>query len=129
MAGTPGEHDDRDGLRQPRQWPRLELLRDLNGQVVPLELPVTVRQIWSGGFSIETACAFLPDAVHAFRLTFNDESAVLRARVAYCRPGDWPGDRTVHVTGLEFVDAPHDGRSAADELVAKIASVLSFNLT
>lgn len=110
-----------------RRWPRLQILGDLHGQVVSLDMPISVTEISLGGFAMETTCEFPPGAVHEFRLTFNDESVTLRARVVFCRRGYAPGDSSIYVTGLEFVDHPSDGRSAVTDLIDKIASVLSFH--
>lgn len=88
-----------------RRSPRIELLGRLHGHSVSLEVPVKVREISLGGMAIETSVQFPVGAVHEFRLTLGDESAVeLTGRVLHCRnaaPADGP---PVYVTGIQFID-------------------------
>ena len=66
--------------RERRRGHRVEVLGQLHGHLVALRLPVTVRDIGSGGFSIETPVPFPDRAPHSFRFTTaQDTEAVFRA--------------------------------------------------
>ena len=110
-----------------RRVPRIEIL-GLRGKIQASDLPVTVREIGLGGLSIVSAVAFVTGTVHELRLTReNLAPVVVKARVVHCHRHTAPGGQAAHLTGFEFVDPqPHGDRSAIDELIDGITSVLSF---
>ena len=54
-------------VEERRKNPRVELLSDLYGCVVALDLPVLVRDASRGGFRIESVCPFPVGSEHSFR--------------------------------------------------------------
>ena len=110
-----------------RRSPRLQLLGEVHGQLVGMTVPIVLRDISDGGFSIVTTLAFPADAVHRFQLMLEaDEGSaiVVQARVVHGRM--MTGDLEVlYVTGFAFTpEQPHTSPTAIRTLVenARIAS-------
>ena len=88
-----------------RRNPRIQLLGRLHGNVVALEVAVTVTEISLGGMAIETQIDFPRDAEHEFQLTLGDDSTVrLKGRIAHCQK--LAGDPPRYLSGIEFVEEP-----------------------
>lgn len=97
-----------------RRSPRIELLSQLHGHTVSLDLPVRVVQISLGGMAIETTVPFPVGAVHAFRLTLGDDSTTeLTGRVMHCRNAAPAGATPIFTTGVQFVDNEAEEPSGA----------------
>ncbi len=112
--------------RERRRVPRLETEGRLYGYVEKIDVPVSVREIGLGGFSISTACPFIDDSFLTFRLIIEDETSVLlRARVVHCRPDPQTDGTESYVTGLQFVNEPENRRAVA-EIIDQLTSVMSF---
>lgn len=124
---------DRDRAVDPRErrgTPRVKVLGQIHGHIVTLDVPVLIREIGLGGFSIETALKFPVGAEHAFRLTHADgESVTLRGRVAHCT-GRLKADRSpTFITGFMFLEDPTSTSAASlGALIDKITAVLSFDV-
>jgi hypothetical protein len=104
-----------------RRSPRIELVGRLHGHVVSMGVPVSVREISIGGLSMETPFAFPVGAIHDFRLTLGDGSAVdLRGRVVYSRVDASATEPTAFVTGVQFVDDDVSGDGGVEELIGRI---------
>ena len=105
---------------QRRRSPRLQLLGEVHGQLVGVSVPIVVRDISDGGFSIVTTLEFPGDAVHRFQLMLDgDEGSaiVVQARVVHGRL--MTGDLEVlYVTGFAFTpEQPHTSQAAIRTLV------------
>ena len=87
-----------------RRAPRVDLVGQLRGELVSVELPIVVREISLGGMSIETSQAFDVDSRHSFVLTLGDGAGVfVIGRVAYSRRIDGP-QGAVFISGIQFLD-------------------------
>jgi len=116
------------GQDERRRAPRVEILGNVQGEILPLAAPVDVREVGLGGFSVLTSEPLEPGAEHDFRLTVNDWSTVeLRARVVHCRANAGGSAGQAFVSGLEFVGRGPGDQSPAAELIDRITSVLSFD--
>jgi hypothetical protein len=94
----------------------------LHGQIVPLRIAITVREIGFGGFSIETVFPLPVDAVHDFRFTLRNGSTVtVRARVMHCRE-EVRDTATIYIAGLQFADSLPARRRKAQALVTEVES-------
>jgi hypothetical protein len=92
-----------------RRNPRVQILGNLHGRVVTLDVPVTVTEISLGGMGIQTEMPFPIDAVHTFQLTLGDNSVVhLKGRVAHCNKLAGEPDR--YISGIQFLDEKSDER-------------------
>lgn len=112
---------------QRRRSPRLQLLGEVHGQLVGMAVPIVLRDISDGGFSMVTTIEFPADAVHRFQLMLDaDEGSaiVVQARVVHGRM--MTGDTEVlYITGFAFTpEQPHSSASAIRTLVenARIVS-------
>ena len=102
-----------------RRSPRLQLLGEVHGQLVGMAVPILVRDLSEGGFSIDTTLEFPDDAVHRFRLTpaASDQAIIVQARAvhSYLNVVD---KQARFVTGFAFTaEQPHTTHSAIERLV------------
>ena len=107
--------------RERRRAPRVDLVGQLRGELVSVDLPIVVREVSLGGMSIETAEAFEVESRHSFVLTLGDGAGVfVSGRVAYSRRVDRP-QGAIFITGIQFLDEDQsDGGGDVGELVKKI---------
>lgn len=114
-------------FRSRRRHPRIEILGDLEGRRVPLDVPITVRDLSQGGFSVESTTPFPPGTSHHFRFTTPGQPEVaLEATAVHCRLASAsPDGQVTYVTGFEFhSDAAMD--RAVGALIASLATVALF---
>jgi hypothetical protein len=113
---------------QRRRSARLQLLGEVHGQMVGIALPIVVRDISDGGFSIVTSIEFPQDAVHRFELALESDSRPsiqVQARVVHGRllAGD---PEVLYVTGFAFTDdQPHTSKSDIRALVTELVRATS----
>ena len=113
------------GLR--RRAPRLDLPRGLVRAEIPgLNLTADVRDVSTGGFSIETFRPFAQGAIHQFRLKASSGwIGSARAKAAYCR---WlnDGDGSVRfVSGWQFLfDTDLAAEPTNEQLVEVVTKLL-----
>lgn len=93
---------------------------------MPLDVPLTVRDLSQGGFSAESARPFPPGSRHHFRFTTPDHTEVaLEATAVHCRLASAGGDGEVtYITGFEFVSDDASDRAIAS-LMSTLAAVLA----
>ncbi|HXT69786.1 MAG TPA: PilZ domain-containing protein [Vicinamibacterales bacterium] len=109
-----------DGTER-RRAPRVDLVGQLQGELVSVDLPIRVREISLGGMSIETTEAFAVDTRHSFVLTLGDGAGVfVLGRVAYSRKLDQDGG-AIFVTGIQFLDEDAgDAGGDVEDIVRKV---------
>jgi hypothetical protein len=106
-----------------RQSPRFDTFGRLVGHLAALDLPVRVREIGFGGFSVETIEPLAPGAPQAVRFTAPDDWSIeLQARALHCRPSCAPDGSPRFATGFAFES--HPGlEDVVKRLIEKITSV------
>jgi len=110
-----------------RQSPRLQILEDLHGRVVPLGLEMTMRDISLGGFSVESPVAFPVGAVHRFRFNLDDSRLVtIVARVVHTAPVMTDRGQSYR-TGLQFITSTEEFRQAVEALLDRMTGVVEFD--
>jgi len=109
-----------------RATPRLEVLEQLHGQLVPLGVPFLMRELGAGGFSVESIVRFPLGARHRFRFTTADNvEVILEATVMHSGPSGPVDDGTSYMTGFAFVhDAADETWRAVDTLLDAVVDVL-----
>lgn len=115
-------------FRSRRRFPRIEVLGVVEGQRVPLDVPMQVRDLSQGGFSAESAVPFPPGTQHVFRFTaLNRNEVSLKATVVHCRlaRADADGHYT-YITGFEFLADEKSDKSIAT-IIDALASVLALD--
>jgi PilZ domain len=95
---------------------RVPILGSLRGEVMVFQ-PMTILDISRGGAQIETAFPLQLDSLHDFRLTLNDQSVVVKGRIAHCHIGDLEEERVGYRTGVEFIEPPEHVRHAVMEFI------------
>jgi c-di-GMP-binding flagellar brake protein YcgR len=101
-----------------RREERLRILGTLPGDVTIVE-PVRIIDLSQHGASVEIERSLPLESLHDVRLALGDRSAVVKARVAYCRVSDiWP-DHMIYRAGLEFLDVSPHVRQAIAAFIAE----------
>jgi hypothetical protein len=97
----------------------------LAATLLDADLPVRVRDVGLGGFSIETMLPLTEGAEHHVRFVARDDwSTVLLARVANSRPSCAADGSPLFVAGCAFAGEEHpDTRRTVQILVEKVTSV------
>ena len=105
-----------------RRSPRVELLGQLHGRVVPYDVNVTVRNISLGGMSIESPFPFPVGVSHDFRLTLGDESSVrLRGAILRCDSERAADGSTYFLTGIRFLDeSPEEAEAGIGDIMERL---------
>lgn len=113
---SPGSHAEK------RRSPRINVRQRLRGVLVELDMPVVVRDISIGGFSVESDQA-LPTGVHIVRLQ-EDElwSVTVTAASRHRRSTRNPDGTTRHVMGFEYEDQPPDTQQTLRVLYERLAA-------
>ncbi len=89
--------------RDRRASPRLEVVDQLHGQLVAFNVPLTLRDLGAGGFSVAAPIPFPAGATHLFRfITAAGVEVLIEATVAYVRGGSDARNEPCYVTGFSF---------------------------
>ena len=111
-----------------RRSPRFEALDKLLGILVSYDLPVRIRDVGFGGFSVETVEPLTAGARGPVRFMSPDNwTTEIAAQSLYCRPSIAADGTPRYVTGFQFInEQAADVRSRISELIAKVTSVRVF---
>src|SRR5262245_51354950 len=123
-SGTPQPH-----VSNRRKSPRFETLGRVLGHLIDADLPVRVREIGFGGFSIETMEPVALDVVQQVRFTaFDDWTSICQARSLHCRPSCAADGSPRFVTGFQFADEwLRESEHLVKALVEKITTTGMFS--
>ena len=106
-----------------RRAPRIEVMGQLHGQLVPMNVPLDVRDLSSGGFAVESTVSFPVGAVHRFRfITKTGAEVIVRASARHCRPVETPDGSARFLAGFAFILDENGETEAAIDLMLKAAS-------
>jgi hypothetical protein len=127
MDEPPPTAVSRPTLAERRATPRLEVNGRIQGELESIDLPVRVREIGLGGFSIETPEPVEP-GLHVVRFTVqNHWSISLSASSRHSRPFVGMDGTQRHVTGFEYADLKTlETQQVVDALIERLTSVLLF---
>jgi hypothetical protein len=112
-----------------RRYPRFAASDKLAGHLLDQDLPVRVRDIGLGGFSIETMAPLEEGIEHRVRFVSRDDwSTVLPARLANCRPSCADDGSPLFVAGFAFsADDTADTKQTVQILIEKVTSVRLYD--
>ena len=114
--------------QERRRSHRVEVLGQLHGHVVALKLPLVVRDIGSGGFSVETPVPFPIDSTHLFRFTTADGHEVrVKAESVRCLRVSPSDAHPAYITGFEFITSDRETKESIGWLVERLADALTIN--
>lgn len=122
MRYSPAVHQFSEPRPERRRGRRVEVLGQLHGRVVALKVPIAVRNLSTGGFSIEAPLAFPRHAIHTFRFTTAEgHEVVIDAESIRCIRASRQDADPVYVTGFEFVGSGEASRGQIDSLVESMS--------
>lgn len=105
-----------------RRSPRIDVRQRLHGTVVSLGLPVIVRDLSLGGFSIESEDE-VPAGVHVIRLQEDERwSVTVTAASRHSRSTRNPDGSVRHVMGFEYADQNPDTQQTLRVLFERLAA-------
>ena len=104
---------------------RIQILGQLYGQVVALDVPLAVQNLSAGGFAVDSPLQFHTGTSHQFRFTLDRGRTVkVGAQAVHCLRVRTPDGATRFLAGFEFVRDPGDP-DAAEAIEALLDSALS----
>lgn len=106
-----------------RRSPRIEVMGQLHGQLVPMNLPLDVKDLSAGGFAVESTVNFPIGAVHRFRfITRTGAQVLVRATARHCRQVETADGTARYIAGFSFILDAGGETEAAIELMLKAAA-------
>jgi hypothetical protein len=109
---------------QTRLGPRVPILGHVGGDITVVE-PLAVKELGTGGATIETRFPLLIDSLHELRLALADRTVVVKGRVVHSHISDVDADVVAYQSGIEFVEAPHHVQDAIAAYLDTIRSARS----
>jgi hypothetical protein len=88
-----------------RLGPRIPILGHLGGEITVVE-PLAMKELGTGGATIETRFPLLIDSLHELRVTLGERTIVLKGRVVHSHISDVDAHVVAYESGIEFVEAP-----------------------
>ncbi len=102
-----------------RTSPRIELLGEINGQVMPFALPVVLLDLSPGGFAIASSVPFTPDAEYTFQFNGTHQHGPIRAKDMHCLRVSHGTTSASYVAGFSFVLQEAQDRGVVENLIAE----------
>jgi hypothetical protein len=104
-----------------RRYPRLHLVGELNGLIVPFQIGVRVIDISASGFAVRSPLEFATGTAHEFQFALlHRPRPIVRAVVVHSRRVTSRRGRPFFVAGFAFLDLSDRARATIDEIVADI---------
>ena len=95
------------------------MLGELRGEVMVFQ-PMLIREVSTGGVTVETRFPLQIDSLHDLRLTLGNRSIVLKGRVVHSRISDVDQDAVLYRTGLEFIEASKPALDAIHDFLETV---------
>jgi hypothetical protein len=108
---------------------RLQVLGQLYGHVVALDVPLAVENVSGGGFAVVSPIPFQAGTSHQFRFTTaQDRTVTVTAHAIHCMRCVAPTGEPRFLIGFEFARGTDDAtmEDAIDSLLDSALSVISF---
>ena len=108
-----------------RTNPRIELLGEINGQVMPFAMPVVLLDLSPGGFAISSPVPFARHCEYTFQFNAKRPYGPIRAKDVHCLRVSNGKAHASYVAGFSFVlHRPGDQALVAD-LIAEAQELLA----
>ena len=98
-------------MPKSRLGPRVPILGHLGGEITVIE-PLSIKELGTGGATIETRFPLVIDSLHELRLTLAQRTIVVKGRVVHSHISDIDPDAVAYHSGIEFVEAPEHVQNA-----------------
>lgn len=96
-------------------------------QALSEHIPVTMREISLGGFSVESTAAFSTGTTQRFRFSFEGGAELEAvAECVYSKRVAVTGPLPLHLAGFEFVPVSEESSAAVASLVYRIAELWDY---
>ena len=111
-------------MSETRLGPRVPILGHLGGAITVVE-PLSVKELGTGGATIETRFPLLIDSLHELKLTLGPRTIVVKGRVVHSHISDIDPDLVAYHSGIEFVEAPGHVQEAIGAYLGEIRTARS----
>ena len=98
-------------MPKSRLGPRVPILGHLGGEITVIE-PLSIKELGTGGATIETRFPLVIDSLHELRLTLAQRTIVVKGRVVHSHISEIDPDAVAYHSGIEFVEAPEHVQNA-----------------
>ena len=109
---------------EKRDTERIPILGELVGEVMVFE-PMQVKEVSTGGATVETRFALHLNSLHDLRLTLGSRSIVIKGRVVHSRISDVDQDIVTYRSGMEFVEPSERAAKAIAEFLGAVKATRS----
>ena len=106
-------------MPKSRLGPRVPILGHLGGEITVVE-PLSVKELGTGGITIETRFPLVIDSLHELRLTLGQRTIVVKGRVVHSHISDIDPDAVAYQSGIEFVEAPSHVQDAISAYLTEL---------
>ena len=107
-----------------RTNPRIELLGEINGQVMPFAMPVVLLDLSSGGFAISSPVPFARHAEYTFKFSGTRPHGPIRAKDVHCLRVSHGTTDVSYVAGFSFVFHKPEDQGVVDGLIAEAQELM-----
>jgi hypothetical protein len=101
-----------------RTGPRIELLGEINGQVLPFAMPVVLLDLSPGGFALSSPVPFVRHAEYTFKFNGTRPHGPIRAKDVHCLRVSHGTTDVSYVAGFSFVFHRAGDEEVVDGLIA-----------
>lgn len=108
-----------------RQNPRIELLGEINGQIMPFALPVVLLDLSDGGFAIASPVPFKPNSEYTFQFNGTRPFGPIRAKDVHCLRVSHGTSSVSYVAGFSFVLTNPTDRAVVAGLLAEARDLMT----
>ena len=99
----------------------MPILGHLGGEITVVE-PLLVKELGTGGATIESRFPLLIDSLHELRLSLGQRTIVVKGRVVHSHISDIDPDAVAYHSGIEFVEVPGHVQDAITAYLAVLQS-------
>ena len=107
-----------------RTSPRIELLGEINGQVMPFAMPVVLLDLSPGGFAISSPVPFARHAEYTFKFNGTRPHGPIRAKGAHCLRVSHGTTDVSYVAGFSFVFHKPMDQEVVNGLIAEAQDLM-----
>ncbi len=112
-------YDDR------RTSPRIELLGEINGKVLPFAMPVVLLDLSPGGFALASPVPFSRHAEYTFQFNGTRAHGPIKAKDIHCLRVSHGTTDVSYVAGFSFVLNQPSDQAVVDALIAEAQELLA----
>jgi hypothetical protein len=113
----------REKMDERRRYPRVNIVAELHGRLVELDMTVAMRDISQGGFAVESSIEFPIGREHTFLFSFGETRKMTVVAVCrHCRSIEAENGRPSYLAGFEFLPQSFEQLLLILDMVARLVS-------